>query len=334
MPKLVFHAGAAKTGTSAFQRWLAANRAPLGAAGVLVPVSGVNPAGNAGTLLAALAGVADPVRGPRLLDRFAAEVAGAPDRLVVLSCEALSGPRYARLLPAVGRSLRRAGRDPVAVMAVREQLGWINSAWAHMRLQLVERGPFADTARDLLKAGRVDWARQEAAFQAAGFGFQAAAFTAAFRAEGVVAGLARVAALARLAPLAADAPAERANTSGGWRQMIVTEEVRLGLAARGRAIAPAERRPLRALIERAMAGVADEPFNGFDPALRAEVEAALAPGNDAFAARHFGARWVDLFPPPPDRPVTPVTLAELPPAEADALRGFAARVLAEADAAA
>lgn len=330
--RILVHAGFAKTGTTAFQEWLATNRDALRAAGYYLPRAGVNKAGNGTSLLSRLAGLMAPARGEMVARRFRRELARSALKNVIVSSEAVTAPHLAPHRQELAAALTAGGNAVTVLLAVRDQVAWFNSAYGHMHAQFHPRPPFDLYVKNVIASGRLDWARQQASFEELGLDFSAVAYTSGVAKEGIVAALTRLPELAPLAPLAVGASRQRANTSAGWKQLLVSEEIRRWVEAQQRTLSPAQRHALRDIVDRHMAGIEDERFNGFSPELLAMVRMEFAQSNDAFAKHHFGARWRALFPPGSLPPPSPTTLAELPGADAKELRQVIAACREEATA--
>ncbi len=331
-PRILLHAGCSKTGTTAFQEWLATNRNAIREEGYLLPATGVNQAGNATSLLSGLAGLIDPARAEFVARRFRGEIAESAVKNVIVSSEAVTAPHLTPHRQALAAALTAAGNPVSVLLAVRDQIAWFNSAYGHMRAQFHPRPTFELYVQKIIASGRLDWTQQQASFEDLGLAFSAVAYTQSVAREGIVAALTRLPELAPLAPLSTASSSQRANTSAGWKQMLVSEEIRRWVEAQKRALSPAQRRALRDIVNRHMTSITDERFNGFTPELLASVSTRFGLSNDAFARRHFDARWRDLFPPMPLPPLSPVTFEELPAVEAEELRHVVIACREEAEA--
>ncbi|QNE31527.1 hypothetical protein F1C10_05985 [Sphingomonas sp. NBWT7] len=329
--RILLHAGFAKTGTTAFQESLATHRAALLEAGYLLPTAGVNATGNASTLLTGLAGRLTPAQNETIARRFHAEVAAHQGDHVIISSESVTAPLLTPRRREIAEALTANGNPVTVLLAVRDQVALLNSAYAQMRAQFHARDPFEDYVAKIVANGRLDWNRQRTSFEELGLDFTPLAYTRAVQDEGIVRALARLPELAPLAPVFANAAEHRANRSAGWKQLLVAEALRVWLEDEGRAMLPVQRHALRGIVDRQMADIPDAPFNGFHPTLLAYVREQYAESNDTFAARHFDTQWALLFPRTPLPPRSPASFDDLAADVATQLRGIVAACRDEAE---
>ena len=90
------------------------------------------------------------------------------------------------------------------------------------------------------------------------------------------------------------------------------------------------RQKLAAMIAKHATDRPQMRFNGFDAAMAEEMRAMYRDGNDAFAQRHFGASWDELFPPKPIQYVSRDALDELDAPDRREISIIAGQVMIEA----
>lgn len=150
-PVFLLHAGRHKTGTSALQRFFAANDRVLLGHGILYPRSGRSGIGHHHDVFAASVATKSPIDGA-ILDAILAEAAGAGAGRILLSSEMLSRPGLTADYLATVRDSFPAGPGRLRVILYfRKQDDFLKSTYA----ELVKRGKLAaprtihDTAKGL-----------------------------------------------------------------------------------------------------------------------------------------------------------------------------------------
>ncbi len=329
--RFVVHVGAPKTGTSAFQEWAVANRAALLEAGYLYPVSGATPGGNHAALVGALSGaLEDAARAAHVVRLFEREINEHPDVAVILSAETMATLRFLPNMTRLRRRLRNYAEKATVVLVVRDQLAWRNSGYAQARQMLAPLPRF----RDYCAIGPAgprggNWDFLEQRYRKAGFQFETLAFDRSTRDAGIVTAMSSLICLDGLASAASTDRAET-NASVNDLALLVHDEVRRLVAGQDGAPHPLTRLKLMPIIAKHTAHLTGASFNGYDQALADEMRSVYRDSNDAFARRHFGRNWEQIFPPAPVTYVSSDTVNDLNPRGRRQVATAAARVLMDA----
>lgn len=328
--RFIVHVGAHKTGTSAFQEWAVRNRAALLDAGFLYPVSGATKLGNHAAMVSALGGaIDDEKRSAHLLRMFDKELESQPNAAVILSAELMSTLGFMPKLGQFHHSLAQYSQDATVVLVVRDQIEWRNSCYAQARQMLSRLPRFRDFTRVGKQGPRSgNWNFIEQKYRDAGFAFETLAFDKRVRESGIVAAMAGLPCLAGTADVG-DRERLEANPTVGALALLVAEQVRAAVD-QNRVLPQSSRVKLASIIAKHADHLPPARFNGFDPELAEQLRASYRDGNDAFAQRHFGMDWHELFPPKTIEYVSCDTLEELGPVERDQIRDIAGRVVIEA----
>jgi len=328
--RFIVHAGAHKTGTSAFQEWAVRNRAALREAGFLYPATGATKLGNHAAMVSALAGaIDDEKRSAHLLRAFDRELKTRPDAAVILSAELMSTLGFIRKVDGLYRSLAQYSDNATVVLVVRDQIEWRNSCYAQARQMLSHLPRFRDFTRVGKQGPRSgNWDFLEQKYRDAGFAFETLAFDKRARDSGIVAAMAGLPCLAGTADVG-DRERTETNPTVGALALLVAEQVRAAVD-QGPALPQSSRVKLATIIAKHTDHLPTTRFNGFDAELADQLRATYRDSNDSFAKRHFGVRWHELFPPKKIEYVSCDTIEELEPAERDQIRDIAGRVVIEA----
>ncbi len=329
--RFVVHVGAPKTGTSAFQEWAVRNRDALLDAGFLYTMAGATAGGNHAALVSALGGVIpDEARTGHLVRLFEKDLNDHPDATVILSGEIMTTLRFLPNMTRLRRAIGRYTKHATVVLVVRDQIAWRNSCYAQSREMLMALPAF----RDYVSIGKHgprsgNWDFLEQRYRKAGFEFEALAFDRTVRDIGIVAALARLPSLTGLSSVVSEDRVE-ANPSVGELALLVAEQVRAAIAGPGGELQPGLRPLLMPLIAARTARLPTTSFNGFDPTLADDIRAAYRDSNELFARRHFGAGWLDLFPPSLPDHLSSDAVTGLPPRERRQVRSLAGQVVLDA----
>ena len=329
--RFIVHVGAPKTGTSAFQEWAVANRAALIEAGFFYPETGATHRGNHAALVSALGGaIEDEKRRAHLFRLFERELQPHPDAAVILSAETMTTLRFLPNMPRLNRALGEYGDEATVVLVVRDQVEWRNSCYAQAREMMTRLPRF----RDYVAVGKHgprggNWDFLEEKYREAGFDFATLAFDKRVRDRGIVDAMTSLPCLAGLAGLAS-ADRTETNPSAGAFTLLVAEQLRMALGEQAAALPMRIRQKLAAMIAKHATDRPQMRFNGFDTAMAEEMRAMYRDGNDAFARRHFGASWEELFPPKPIEYVSCDAIEELDASERREISSIAGQVMIEA----
>ncbi|SEJ32001.1 hypothetical protein SAMN05428950_1011829 [Sphingomonas sp. OV641] len=329
--RFIVHVGAPKTGTSAFQEWAVANRAALIEAGFFYPETGATHRGNHAALVSALGGaIEDEKRRAHLFRLFERELQPHPDAAVILSAETMTTLRFLPNMPRLNRALGEYGDEATVVLVVRDQVEWRNSCYAQAREMMTRLPRF----RDYVAVGKHgprggNWDFLEEKYREAGFDFATLAFDKRVRDRGIVNAMTSLPCLAGLAGIAGGDRTET-NPSAGAFALLVAEQLRTALGEQATALPMHIRQKLAAMIAKHAHDRPQMRFNGFDTAMAEEMRAMYRDGNDAFAQRHFGASWDELFPPKPIQYVSRDALDELDAPDRREISIIAGQVMIEA----
>lgn len=308
--RFIAHIGAHKTGTTAFQAWLRANRGAMLRAGYLVP--GQTPRfGNHRTVVDALAGTSPRPRAAEIRAATLAEFADHPAADILVSTEVLSAEAGLAILPRLTAATE--GFDRVAVLCVRDPIAHLNSGFAQLRKAMRNRRrSFRDYLEDALASGRADWRIPVTAYEAQGWRMVVLPYAAEAKAQGIIRFILshpEFGDLARHVPLA---PPAFGNPSLGAIGLILMDLIqeRIELEVGGETRAPHALRERVAAI--ASARFADQPFNGFDEETRGRMLAHYQDTNRWIAERFWTVPWERACPPAAPALVSPQHLGDLP----------------------
>ncbi|MEJ1158760.1 hypothetical protein [Prosthecomicrobium sp. N25] len=316
MKRLVVHIGNPKTGSTSLQNWLAQHRDRLAEAGFAVPV--INPrmdaTGHRGLALA-LEGAADRDAAENLVGRLEATLASTPCDTVLVTAERLQGadPR-ARVPDRIAGIAARHGFRPLVIAFVRPQPAYLNSFYAHDVRRLFTPLRFRPWVERAMTDRRYDYDRHYRQWtDRPDMDFVPVPFTGAELAVGLERRFLMAAGLSDRLEMLADLPsATSANEAPGPLTVEVYRRIaaRSGRSRIGEAY-PDARRVIQAETDRL--GWNRSRFSGLDPDLAARIEARFEAGNRAFAERHWGRSWSEVFArdrirPPSRNEVDPETL--------------------------
>lgn len=297
MRTCIIHIGIHKTGTTAIQGALGADRTRLADAGITVPdAAGRSHVADHHGIGPALGFTGTGERRPYPLERLTADLAASRGDFAVISTEVLSQPgNHRQAVARIGAAVRAAGFEPKIVAFVRPQVPLINSHYLQHVHALVNGSSCAAYLRDrdheaVLRFGRrlASWT-ETLDFVAVPYRpetFDGRILDRLLAAGGVPAD--------RLASLALP-PAERRNESPG--RMAVAALRHLMRTRPDLAAEPLRRRTRGLALDRAAErDWMKEPFWGVDTEAAARIEAMVAEDNEAFARRHWGTGWAEAFP--------------------------------------
>ncbi|MBB4301531.1 hypothetical protein GGD81_000548 [Rhodobium orientis] len=303
MRRCIVHIGTHKTGSTSLQRFFAANRRRLMRAGVLYPVAGGETAHH--NLFRDATGKRARGLRPTTLGRLTRRLKRWDD-IALVSSELFStfgsrddGPRK------IVRAIRDAGFTPEIVLFVRPQPRLFNSLYTQRVKTLSEARLFADYATQLAARRAYDFNAIVAPWEAAGVerviaipftptvldpGIEAAFFDGADLSD-------RLIRLPHLRPLRSVNPAIGPATVEVCRRVAAEEALHHSQVLH---------RSARRFIQRQANrhGWNAVGFSGLTDALAATLHARYAEPNEAFAERHWGRSWDEVFA-GDDRPFSP-----------------------------
>jgi len=325
MKRCILHIGMPKTGSSALQDFLHRNRAALGEAGILYPLTRPWPPNAHGELgrifYRAHAGRTDLRRKALAhLERRIAEMEGAGGQgdVLILSSEALfDTPRASNAAAILAEFLERLGYRLEIVVAIRPQAAFLNSKYAQLAGSLMRPQPFADYLNQMLGGHALDYNRRLKPWAGiAGGRIRPLAYAGSARAAIVERFLAETGLADRVADLALENPPVRHNPTSG--PLTVETFRRLAGAAEWKPNSDAVHWARRDLVEAAAARGWDEtPFVGLTRDMRERVRAAFAEPNERFAKRHWGKGWDAVFEPLAEAEPDPNSVETAPPGAED-----------------
>lgn len=336
MPRFIAHAGAHKTGSTAFQIWVRDNRALLFDHGLLTPGAGASLDGNYRAFFECWASAekGTPQSRANLRGMIDRSISTAPSHDILISAEYMSTVDALSLVAPFAAEVAARGYERHVVIVVRDQADTFNSANAQLSKMLIRDHSFAEMVEGRMGIGGANWANFAATYAAHGFEVHVLTWDDGFRSTGSTRAILNHPLFARYDLPDPGAP-QRHNESIGERGMIVSDLVAAAAKADNGVLPVVLRRRLRTMIAMRLSALGpDRPFNGLTPAIAAQIAAMYEQSNAAFASRYLDRPWREIFPAPtiPDRP-SPETLDDLSPPEADRVRSVADTIIARARAA-
>lgn len=328
----LIHIGVHRTGTSAFQHVLGHARDRLAEAGILVPVADDRRITGAHHNLSHDLGALREARsGGFGLADLAAQLAASDAGHAVISTETLSVRSVQRShVDRLLETVRGAGFEPVVLVVVRPQPELLVSTYAQLVRTLSERGSMAEFLEASLPGAAYDYA------------LRLQAWTGRDDTRLVV--------LPYGDGLAGPRIADTLLAAGGIPQDVIARAALPDADQRNASIGPEAVAAMRHLMRerpdlaeaRRIQPVAMEvagrrgwlgiPFRGLGPDDVARIRARYAASNDAFARRHWGRAWDEVFPPAPARgAANEIDLDAISPATRASFDAFVAEVAAEID---
>ncbi|MCW2307247.1 hypothetical protein [Rhodobium gokarnense] len=294
MRRCIIHVGTHKTGSTSLQRFFAANGRRLMRAGILYPLAGGEAAHH--NLFRDAAG--KRVRGlkPTTLDRLTRRLKRW-DGVALVSSELFStfsagddGPER------IVRAIRAAGFAPEIVLFVRPQARLFNSLYTQRVKTLSEARLFADYATQMAARRAYDFNAIVAPWEAAGVErVTAIPFAPTVLAPGIEAAFFDALGLSdRLVRLPHLRPLRSVNAAIGPATVEVCRRVAAEEALHHSEVL---HRSARRFIQRQASrrGWNAVGFAGLTDALAATIRERYAEPNDAFASRHWGRAWDEVF---------------------------------------
>lgn len=285
-PRIVVHVGSHKSGTTAVQQWISANGAALERAQIAVPAALLNRGGNGADLAKALSASAlhATAEDRDLLERFTTFVGGSRSKTIFFSAEAFETSITEGGIANVADRLRAIGlRKKAAVLIIRNQIDALNSEYSQRRKRLMTVRPGEDALDMVFARDRKDWFMQRKTLVDHGFD----ARLGVYRGRDPEMPIARqVMTLAGLADqIAADVSfdTDAANESIGELGCVAAQHLTSLLDQRGAAVSDSDRRWVSNLLIRACNEFTDQPYNGFDEAVRVRIAAQFAASNQQLA---------------------------------------------------
>lgn len=331
MRRFIVHIGAHKTGTTAFQMWLKANRSSLLPHGILVPEKSPQLGNHRGMLTALADQISTQQRVVQMKSAILREFAAYPDSDILASAEALCGAETRTILPQLSAAIDDIADEKVAILVVRDQVAHFNSGFAQRRkaMRNNERD-FGVFVRESMASGRGDWRAIVQDYEAHGFRMFVLPYNAEFKALGVARSILSLPIFDDLADNISFGDIEVNNPSMGAVGLMIMDIVRSAIDPEGTidTRAPSELRERVAAI--ANERLKDAAFNGFSDTAREALIKHFAEGNDWIAERFLRGPWNDICPPAPTAPVSPQRLTDLRPRQAAAVERIAARMIAYA----
>lgn len=295
----LIHIGLHKTGTTAIQKALGTNRAKLLAQGILYPeVPGHEAKARGQHGLGVALGLSDSrIPGHFGLDDLIHHLETTRADRVVLSTETLSVPRIApERITGFLDMIRARGFAPTVVAFVRPQAPLINSSYVQQTQTFQKDEPIEAYVAHGLRTAYYDMTARLAAWtDQPGVRFVAVPYTTDVQGPRIAEALLAAGGVERARIEAAGmAAAETANASAG---AIAVAAFRF-LTRRNPELS---NHPRRARLQAAALAAAEargwnrERFVGLDQADVDRLKAHFAASNEAFAARHWGRSWSDVF---------------------------------------
>ena len=287
MARLFVHIGGFKTGSTAIQAFLRAQRDWFAGQGCHVPIAGMDPGGRHLPLVRALVERGAPPRFARHPQALADELAAVPDKDAVISCETLE-TSLAKALPY----LRGLGRELRVILYVRNQPQRLNSGYMQRSRMLRPDRTILDHAAAMMMSGGLHysgWLRlpglapEELVFRP---------YTGAVRAD-VIADFCRTLGLA-----SDDRPASADNQKNVSASAVGVAALRLSarlLTARNLQIDVPTRDAVVAQIGAADAALGLPAYQGFDQATFKHIADHYQGDNAWFADRVWGRDWAEIF---------------------------------------
>lgn len=287
MAKLYLHAGGFKTGSTAIQEYLKANRAHLAERGLLVPEAGADNGGRHLPLVRALTQEEVSRKVAASPEAVAAELAAAPDRDAVISCEVLEN-----VLPATLPFFRSLGREVTVVLYVRNQPQRMNSAYAQEARMLRAEHGFLDSVMRTLMDSRLRHSSWLARADLDPGEIMFRPYAGAIRSDVIGDFLATLGIDRTGLP---STEATRSNTALSAVGVAALRMLSRWAADRALTVKVPERNAIVELVEEADAALGLPPFQGFDPAAFDYVVRNYHGDNQWFAQQAWGRSWTEVF---------------------------------------
>ena len=287
MARLTLHAGGFKTGSTAIQAYLLANRDAIGAQGILLPATGADRGGRHLPLVRALTSRDVSPRLAAAPAAFAAELARTPDRDAVISCESLE-ESLVETLPF----FRSLGREVRVILYVRHQPPWLNSGYVQESRMLRASNSFADYVVRTVLSDRLRYSTwlSRAAPGTGEIVFRP--YAGAVRDDAIGDFLSVAGIDAGSLPPTRDT---RRNVSMSAVGVAALRLLARLARARGVAVSVAVRNQIIREAEGADAALGLPPFQGFDAAAFDHVTRQFGGDNAWFAHRIWNRPWTDVF---------------------------------------
>jgi hypothetical protein len=293
MERVILHAGQPKTGTSAIQMFLAANREPLARAGYFYPATGAHDKGNHGKLIRGIIGQPVP---PRLVDRherLKEEIANNKPHTLIVSAEFLAGCyRKPEQRTRIMEYFCPLAPDICVIMYIRPDSDFLSSAYAQRVKTFAESRSFRDYVMAVSKRRYCDllslrnFPGTRAIFRPYDENVKRAGVVQDFVAtSGLTA--------ANLDMSAADL---RVNESIGPLAVALARDTLRRIKSMGQIPTDTQCVALRTEL---FALMAQEPressFKGLDTNLLRKIEPLISHDRDEFAKEVWGKTWVEVF---------------------------------------
>lgn len=336
MSRFIVHFGAHKTGTTAFQFFLQENRDALRQVGLFLPELGKQQAGNYRGLARAMGGEFEqhPARQDRLMEPLQPVLQPEFNEDVLISSEYLSTNNFRPYLCDFAKYIDSLGFRKIAILVIRDQIGWFNSRMSQKRKMLHETThSFQQRVEEMMEKNEGCWISLIHQLEDFGFDVFTLAYNKPFLEQGVVSSLFRTNALSRYGADIKFIEPSHHNATFGAKHQILADLIRDYVTSQlGISTHKIDRNAMRVIMTEEFDGknITDVAFNGFSPEFQKHVKRHYRRGNEKVAATYFKTDWEEIFPESVLPEVSPESIADLSHEEQRLLKDIALKVVERA----
>lgn len=335
MRQFIVHFGVHKTGTTAFQRFIQDNRETLTAGGLFIPRLPEGQDGNYQGLARVMAGEYDeyPNRVRRFLLSLEPVLSSSFTGDILISSEFLSSGKFRPYLSPFSKFIDKMGFKKVAIVVLRDQIGWFNSRISQKRKMIHQtQSSFREQVESMILAGDGDWDDLCRRLTSLSFETFVVPSNEDYKAKGAVKSLFEIPAIERYATHVSMSEKTLHNMSFGAKQLILADLVRDYVVSKlGIETHTLDREALRKIMAEEFRGsLIDVPFQGFRPDFRDRVRQYFKAGNEEIAKSYFSKTWTEIFPKKNMSTISPQTVDDICVRERNILLNIANKTIVRA----